>query len=412
MKKLLSVLLVVALTLTMFALTACNSSTPTTSPENTDSSTEAPTQAPAESAAATIEAPASEEPAATEATAPAENGEFTWNGKKEVWSVLPTTMAEGLVNINDAMGAKLEEQGWTYVKKDAQGDPTAQVNFIQDAIASGKVGALMVAAMSVEMLQDVVLDAMDAGIIVVYLGAEPTDYTINACVYTAYELTGYYAIEMVETWAKQFNAAPDSTGKIPVALDVYEEIADGKYRSNAFRGRTSESDTLYIYNENVTYGNDPQNGGYAWAENMMTANPDLRIFVCYEPDCMIGVVSYLERYASENGLDLADFCVVCCYVDSATQEEYKKAVADPSSTAFKGYVTYGDEGDVATYGDLASMTAVGHKLAEEIAGAADGTWPFGQTYYDTITAYATFEGYSAVWHMGDPNPATKYKDMY
>lgn len=38
--------------------------------------------------------------------------------------------------------------------------------------------------------------------------------------------------------------------------------------------------------------------------------------------------------------------------------------------------------------------------------------PFGQTYYDTIHAYAAFEGYTATWKMGDLNPATKYKDMY
>ena len=31
--------------------------------------------------------------------------EFKWNGQKEVWSILPTTGAEGLVMINDAMGA-------------------------------------------------------------------------------------------------------------------------------------------------------------------------------------------------------------------------------------------------------------------------------------------------------------------
>ena len=37
--------------------------------------------------------------------APAETTDFKWNGQKEVWSILPTTGAEGLVMINDAMGA-------------------------------------------------------------------------------------------------------------------------------------------------------------------------------------------------------------------------------------------------------------------------------------------------------------------
>ena len=70
-------------------------------------------------APAAAEAPAeepAEEPEAAEEPAP-EAGDkivvdFEWNGQKEVWSVLPTTGAEGLVWINDAMGAVMEAQGF------------------------------------------------------------------------------------------------------------------------------------------------------------------------------------------------------------------------------------------------------------------------------------------------------------
>mgnify|MGYP003306595492 FL=1 len=87
---------------------------------------------------------------------------FVWNGQKEVWSILPTTAAEGLIWINDTMGSVMEAQGFTYVKKDAEGNPANQVAFVEDAIAAGNVGALMIAAMSVEMLQDVVEQATAA----------------------------------------------------------------------------------------------------------------------------------------------------------------------------------------------------------------------------------------------------------
>ena len=71
-----------------------------------------------------------------------------------------------------------------------RGDPSAQVSFVEDAIAAGNVGALMIAAMDVDQLKDVVAQALDAGIAVAYLGAEPTDYNLSGCVYTAYEITG------------------------------------------------------------------------------------------------------------------------------------------------------------------------------------------------------------------------------
>lgn len=396
MKKFISLALMLIMCLGLFA--ACggdSSATPT------PAATEAPATDP-------TDAPPSEE---TDAPAGEDTG-FVWNGNKEVWSILPTTGAEGLVMINDFMGEILEADGWVYAKKDAMGDPFAQVGFVDDAIAAGNVGALMIAAMSVEALQTSVEEATEAGIIVVMLGAQPTDYEINACVYTAYELTGMWTIEIIESWVNLNidTLAKNDDGKVPVALGIYEEIQDGQYRTNAFRGRVEESDVLYNFNEAVTYGDNATADAYDWAETVMTSNPDLRCFACYEPEAMIGVVSYLEQYASENGLDLADFCVVNCYQDSVTLEEYEKALADPSSTAFKGYVTYGDEGDVEKYGGASGLQATGAKLAEEILGAADGTWEWNLTYYDTISAFSAFEGgYSNVWHNGEVNPAEKYK---
>lgn len=294
------------------------------------------------------------------------------------------------------MGDVMRQQGWTYVAKDAAGDPGKQVTFVEDAIASKRVGALMVAAMAVDMLKDVVERAMQAGIAVAYLGALPKDYTINAAVYTAYEITGLFAIEMAEAWAKQNKPKADSKG-IPVALDVYDDIEDGQYRSNAFRDRTKESNQLYVYNTNVTYGRDAQNRGYNWAENMMTANPDLRIFVAYEPDCMIGVVSFLSKYAKERNLDMKEFCVINCYFDSATIEEFKKAQTNPSSTPFKGYVTYGD-----------APPLTGATLAKLLLGSTDGSWKFGDVFYDSVYTFAAFD-FSKTWKMGEANPAIKYK---
>ncbi|MDR1765425.1 MAG: substrate-binding domain-containing protein [Lachnospiraceae bacterium] len=385
------------------ALSGCAqpAATTTAAPAPTQAAEAAASAAPTETAAApaaTTAAPAPTQAAeAATAAAPDASG-FTWNGNKEIWAVVPTTNAEGLMVICNTMGKQFQDKGWTYVAKDAQGDPGKQVTFVEDAIASGKVGALMVAAMAVDMLKDVVEQATASGIIVCYLGALPKDYTINTALYTAYEITGMFAVEMAETWAAENNPPKDaSTGKIPVALDVYDDIEDGQFRSNALRDRTQESDTLYIFNTSTSYGDDAQNKAYTWAENQMTANPDLRIFICYEPDAMIGVTQFLDKYAKDNGLDLKDFCVVNCYEDSTTYEIFDKASADPSSTAFKGYVTYGD-----------TTEKTGEKLATMIQLVIDGQWPFGDVYYDTVYSHSVF-GYDKTWQQGEENPALKYK---
>lgn len=420
MKKIVAMLLALCMMVTAFA--GCGTSTTST----TDGS---------------AAAPASEQTDNTQASAgeaaPADTTDFKWNGQKEVWSILPTTGAEGLVMINDAMGTIMEAQGFKYVKKDAEGNPGNQVQFVEQAIAAGNVGALMIAAMSVEMLKDVVQQATDKGIAVVYLGAQPTDYTIAGCVYTAYEITGMYAVQAAEYWAEHSgqNVPKNADGKYEIAIDTYYDIADGVYRSNAIKGTVEKSETLALVSETTAYGQDGSlNVAFNNAQAVLNANPDCHIFVAYEPEQAMGIANAIKDYCDQNGGDLKDYFVAPCYAEDDTFKGlYEDAEKDPSSTAIKGYATYGDP--AIPYGDDAKAAIgagydalesyaqsknpdvlippmrTGAKLAEELLGVCgiDGfTWTYGETYYDTITA-VTVDGFNATWSMGDENPAIEYK---
>lgn len=417
MKKLLAMLLAVSMMVAVFA--GCGTSGSAAEPS-----------APAENGSA-VDAPAD----APEAQ-PAETANFTWNGQKEVWSILPTTGAEGLVMINDAMGEVMKAEGFNYVKKDAEGNPGNQVQFVEQAIAAGNVGALMIAAMSVEMLKDVVQQAVDAGIAVVYLGAQPTDYTIGGCVYTAYEITGMYAVQAAEYWVKTSgaNVPKNADGKYEVAIDTYYDIADGVYRSNAMKGTVEKSDTLALVSETQSYGDGALNTAFNNAQAVLNANPDCHIFIAYEPEEAMGIDNAIKDHCDQNKLDMKDYCVIPCYAEDDTfKGKYEEAEKDPSATAIKGYATYGDP--AIPYGDQAKEETgkgydalesfaqgfspdviipplrTGAKLAEELLGVCgiEGyTWTYGETYYDTITA-VTVDGFSATWSMGDENPAAEYK---
>lgn len=362
--------------------------------------------------------------------------DFKWNGQKEVWSILPTTGAEGLVQINDAMGAIMTAQGFNYVKKDAEGTPGNQVQFVEQAIAAGNVGCLMIAAMSVEMLKDVVQQAIDAGIAVVYLGAQPTDYTIAGCVYTAYEITGMYAVQAAEYWVQNSgkNVPKNADGKYEIAIDTYYDIADGVYRSNAIKGTVEKSDILALVSETQSYGDGALNTAFNNAQAVLSANPDCHLFVAYEPEEAMGIANAIKDYCDQNGGDLADYCVIPCYAEDDTFTGlYEDAQKDASSTAIKGYATYGDP--AIPYGDEAKAAIgtgydalaeyaqtinpdviippmrTGSMLAQELLGVCgiEGfSWTYGETYYDTITA-VTIDGFSATWSMGDENPAAEYK---
>lgn len=350
-----------------------------------------------------------------------ETAAFKWNGQKEVWSILPTTGAEGLVMINDAMGEVMQAEGFNYVKKDAQGDPSQQVSFVEDAIAAGNVGALMIAAMDVDMLKDVVAEAIDAGIAVAYLGAEPTDYTIGGCVYTAYEITGMYAVQAAEYWVEHSgaNVPKNADGKYEVAIDTYYDIADGVYRSNAMKGTVEKSEILALVSETSSYGNSAYSDAYDNAQDVLAANPDCHIFIAYEPEEAMGIANAIADYCEQTGGSLADYCVIPCYAEDNTFKElYAQAEADPASTAIKGYATYGDPPIMDDAGNMVKdpPTQTGEHLADCLLTACglSDAWNdpniggYGGTYYDTITA-VTVDGFSASWSMGQENPAAEYK---
>lgn len=364
------------------------------------------------SGSATTAAP-STTPAATASASG--TSDFTWNGQKEVWSILPTTGAEGLVLINDSMGAVMEKEGFTYVKKDAQGDPSKQVQFVEDAIAAGNVGCLMIAAMSVDMLQDVVEQAQSKGIAVAMLGAEPTNYTVAGCVYTAYEITGMFAVEAAEDWVKNSgaNVPKDSNGKYEVACDVYTDIQDGVYRSNAIVGTIDSSDTLTRVSTTSSYGSSAYNDAYDNAQDALGAHPDCHIFIAYEPEEAMGAAAAIADYCDQNGSSLADYCVIPCYAEDSTfTDMYNASVADPSANAIKGYATYGDAPIERDGETIIPPVLTGEHLAEillGVCGVGDHTWTYGETYYDTITA-VNICGFSKTWKMGEDNPAIQYKD--
>ena len=390
------------------------------------------------SSSGSAETAASAPAEAASAEAAAETAAFKWNGQKEVWSILPTTGAEGLVWINDAMGAIMEAQGFTYVKKDAQGDPGAQVQFVEQAIAAGNVGCLMIAAMSVEMLKDVVGQAIDAGIAVAYLGAQPTDYTIAGCVYTAYEITGMYAVQAAEYWVEHSgqNVPKNTDGKYEIAIDTYYDIADGVYRSNAIKGTVEKSEILTLVNESTSYGDGALNTAFNNAQAVLNANPDCHIFVAYEPEEAMGINNAIMDYCEQTGGSPADYFVAPCYGEDTTfMGLYEEAAADPAANAIKGYSTYGDpampiEEVQAQFPQSADALAkiseeinpgapviippllTGMRLADILLGVCgefEGyTWTYGETYYDTITA-VTVDGFNATWSMGDENPAAEYK---
>lgn len=356
----------------------------------------------------------------------ASSGDFTWNGQKEVWAILPTTGVPGLLVHADSMGYVMENYGFTYVAKDAS--TSSEIQLVEDAIAAGNVGCLMIATSDQAALEDIAGEAAEAGIAIVYLGAQPKGYDIAGYVATKYSITGMAAVQAAEDWVEQRVAEggdipTNADGKYEVALDTYYDIEDGVYRSNAMYGTADASDIFEVVSSTQAYGDAPQTDAYNNAATVLAANPDCRIFIAYEPDEAIGIASYLETYAADNNLDLADFCVMPCYSqDDTFMSMYADAESDASASAIKGYSTYGGDSlaDAADYEGFEdsgysntgmSFSTTGGTLAAillGVCGEGDYSWDFGTGYFDDITAVNIY-GYSYLWTYEDENPCEDYE---
>ena len=348
--------------------------------------------------------------------------EFQWNGNKEVWAILPTTGVPGLMMHADSMGYVMEKEGWTYAAKDAQGQASSQAEFVEQAISAGNVGALMIAAIETDILEDICNQARDAGIAIVFLGAAPA-YTIGGYIATYYDLTGMYAVQTAQDWvekrvAEGGNVPVNADGKYEVAVDYYTGIEDGIFRSNAVFGTIEKSDNLVAVSKTQAYGNSAYDTAYNNAESALNANPNCRIFICYEPDEAMGIDAAIKSYAEVNGLDLADFCVIPCYkADPTFLELVAEVDADHSANAIKGYASYGADGTeeqtaefwAAGYENDPGYSPTGEKLATMLLGLTqNGDWTFGEAYYDDIDCWNVY-GFTQVYHFGDENPAEEYR---
>ena len=351
--------------------------------------------------------------------------DFTWNEQKEVWCILPTTGVPGLLIHADSLGYVMGKEGFTYVTKDAQGDPSQQVSYVEDAIAAGNVGAIMIAAMDTDMLEDVANQAKEAGIAVAYLGVSPS-YEIAGYIATAYSITGMAAVQSAEDWvqkrvAEGGNVPALEDGTYAIACDVYYDITDGIYRSNAMIGTATESETFTVVSATQSYGDSAQTDAYDNAQAVLAANPDCRVFIAYEPDEAMGIASAIADYADQNGLDLADFCVMPCYsVDDTFLQMWAEVQEDHSANAIKGYATYGGtptdeevEEFAAANATNTGMTfsATGAKLAAILLGVCHVggyEWTYGDAYYDDISATNVY-GYDYQWKQGDENPCEQYE---
>ena len=331
--------------------------------------------------------------------------DFEWNGQTEAWFLLPSQVSPDYLLVSDTVAAMCQANGWTYDRKEIGSEAGTALSLLKAAIAAGDVGAIIYTGLT-EYLAPFVQQAANEGIIILCLDPESTAPTAGAIAVPTAKMA-QETISLLETWCRKADCLPAAEERLPVAVSLHGAGSAKDPWPAALLDAIETSELFFKGRIGVAYeeGDTLFNAAYLWARNVMEDEPETRLFCCYTPEAAYGVCYYLEQYAADNELDLADFCVVWNGEDSDSQTYLTVAREDSSYTAARGYVICGD--DAWTTGAMLAYELLGIAHGAELPASLEetyavpvengvtmpeqfGGWRWGEDALSGITAYASF----------------------
>ena len=331
--------------------------------------------------------------------------DFEWNGITEAWFLLPSQVSPDHLIVSNTVSAMCQANGWTYERKEVGPGTGTALSLLKAAIAAGDVGAILFTELP-EYMAPFVQQAADEGIIILCLDPGSPAPVAGSIAVPA-EKMAEQAVMLLESWCLEKEYLPEEEQRLPVAVSLHGAnsakaewpaalldrlAASGLLAKNRIGMAVEEGDTVF-------------NAAFVWARSVMTDKPDTRLFCCYTPEAAYGVCYYLEQYAADHELDLADFCVVWNGEDTDSQAYLTVAREDNSYTAARGYVTTGD--DAWTTGAMLTYELLGIAHGTDLPATPDetyafpaengvaapeyfGGWLWGEKALSGITVYAGF----------------------
>lgn len=292
MKKLLAMLMALAM---VFALVACGGTT------QGNASSDAPSGGATSSGAPSEETPSDTsggEDVVNDIQARLDAGEEVLVGY-----AVNTLSNPALKQTIDNVAGFLEEMGCTVSVAACEGDTTLMISQVENFIEMG-VDALIVAPIDQGAMEDTLMKAREAGIPVIFNGQYPA---------YADQMSGGGATDYTELGTQNAKAAlawidknyPDAgEGEVHVAVLGFNNTFIFKQIYDAMIAVMEEDSRITI-----SYTGEQHNSidlGYSAAEEALTMDPEIRVFLCYQDGPGTGVANYLM---SRSDLNMDEFGV-------------------------------------------------------------------------------------------------------
>lgn len=331
--------------------------------------------------------------------------DFAWNGMTEAWFLLPSQVSPDYLLVSNTVSAMCQANGWTFERKEVGPETGTALSLLKAAIAAGDVGAILFTELS-EYMAPFVQQAADEGIIILCLDPDAPAPVAGSIAEPA-EKTAREAVALLDAWCRQADYLPAEGQYLPVAASLHGASSAKDAGSAALLDAIDASGLFYKCRIGIacSEGDTVFNAAYLWARSVMEDEPATRLFCCYAPEAAYGVCYYLEQYAADHELDLADFCVVWNGEDADSRTYLTVARENASYTAARGYVTAED--DAWTTGAMLAYELLGIAHGTELPASLKetyafpeengvavpesfGGWLWGEKACGGVTAYASF----------------------
>ena len=263
--------------------------------------------------------------------------------------IAPTLQSEWLTGMLESFCERMKAHGCETQLESADNDNSRYITLIENFVTMG-CECVLVVAQDAESIQDACEKAMDAGTYIMMLGLYPDNYEISGGVASDFYLTGWAVSDMAMYWV---DTAMADVEDVPVALHTSDGFSDGLKRGQGMKDRIADHDRAYVdYIKDMGDGNVEK--GFTMAEEALTYNNNIRVFVTYDPDPAVGANNYIEMQPE---LNLEDFGAFCVGSSEAATELCDKSVDNES--CLRGILTYGGDDPGETLHDIAYALLTG-----------------------------------------------------
>jgi len=263
-------------------------------------------------------------------------------GKKVGFSALMMS-SEFFTDMSNQMQAYFEERGMQYSVADANGDPQTQIQTIENFVQMG-MDYIICFVVDRVSISDALIRARQAGAFVIVIGTVLDDKeAADVCISISQYESGVVEAQLGAAWIEEhYPDAADGTVKVGVLENSENE--DAVARCNGLKTITELTKKAVIVETHETTQADGAAAGQNMAEMMLMNNPDLAVILTYGTDQGAGA----NEAAMANGsVDKETFAVFT--IDTAEFIRGKVRESVEGTSVLRGTVMLGEGTPMTCY---------------------------------------------------------------